>query len=253
MQRIWLLALAIALGIVAAADANPPGRQVRFVGVHPIPKVEGGGICYIEGPHVHIYAADKLQYRDHDGAKMFVGDPVAYGWDGPKYAYKGHHPIHVEAVVGGDPDEEWCYIDGPHFHYFPAPEGPEFKLAGNTYFYVGTPPAAYVEARPAMVKINTVYTPLIYDRPVVAIDAPDGWIGVGVGVPGVVVEGPAVGVVAPGVAVVAPGVAIGAEIHVPMPSVHVGVGIVAPGVVVGTPGVIVEERVKVKRGRGHWK
>jgi hypothetical protein len=245
MQRICLPTLAVVIAIAAAADAGPTGRQVRYVGVHPIPKSEGGGICYIEGPHVHIYAADKLQYRDHHGAKYFVGDPVAYGWDGPKYAYKGHHPIHVEAVVGGDPDEEWCYIDGPHFHYFPAPEGPDFKLVGDAYFYVGTPPHAYVEARPALVKINAVYTPLIYDRPVIAVEAPVGWIGVGVGVPGVVVEGPAVGVVAPGIAV-------GAEIHVPVPSIHVGVGVVAPGLVVA-PGVVVDERVKVKRGRGHWK
>ena len=46
----------------------------------------------------------------------FVGDPVAYKYDGPKHSYKGPHPIHVEAVVGGDPDVEYCYIEGPHFH-----------------------------------------------------------------------------------------------------------------------------------------
>ena len=253
MQRIWLLSLAIAVAVVATADAGG-GRQVRFVGIHPIPKAEGGGICYIEGPHVHIYAADKVQYRNHDKSNYFVGDPVAYGYDGPKYAYKGHHPIHVEAVVGGDPDEEWCYIDGPHFHYFAPPEGPEFKVAGDAYFYVGTPPRAYIEARPAMVRINAMYTPLVYERPVVAVEAPVGWIGARVDLGGPAVG---VGVVAPGVGVgvVAPGVAVGAEVHVPVPSVHVGVSL--PGVVVTTPGVIVEERVKIKhdngRHRGHWK
>jgi hypothetical protein len=247
MQRILFLALVLVAG-AAAADADHGTRQVRYIGVHPIPKSEGDGICYIEGPHVHIYGADKLQYRVHDGANYFVGDPVAYGWDGPRYAYKGHHPIQVEAVAGGDPDEEWCYIGGPHYHYFPAPDDPEFRLVGNAYFYVGTPPKTYVEARPAMMRINAVYAPLIYDRPIVEVDAPAGWIGARVDLPGVVVAAPSVVVERPRAVVVAPNVAIGAEVHLPLPSVHVGVGVIAPG-------VIVEERVKVKRGRhrGHWR
>ena len=61
------------------------------------------------------------QYRDHDGFKYFVGDPVAYGWDGEKHAYYGHHPIPVDALVDGDPDTEWCYIDGPHYHAWAPP------------------------------------------------------------------------------------------------------------------------------------
>src|SRR5215467_4278435 len=153
-------------------------KQVRYVGIHPLPKSEGGGICYIEGPHIHVFDADKIQYRDHRGSNYFVGDPVAYGYDGERYAYKGHHPIHVAAVVGDDdPDDVYCYINGPHYHYFAPPEGPEFRLEGGAYFYVGDPPRAYVEARPAMMRINTVYQPLVYDRPVVTVDAPVGWIG----------------------------------------------------------------------------
>jgi hypothetical protein len=231
MQRLWLV-LVLALPMFATADADVGSRQVRYVGIHPIPKSEGGGICYIEGPHVHIYAADKLQYRDHDGAKYFVGDPVAYGWDGPRYAYKGPHPIHVEAVVGGDPDVEYCYIEGPHFHYFVPVDDPDFKVVGDTYFYVGTPPRAFVDARPAMVKINAVYTPLVYARPVVTVEAPIGWIGARAEF-----VGPAI--VAP--VVVAPGVAIGAEVHIPIPSIHIGIGM---------PGVVVEERVKIKHDNG---
>src|SRR6266571_6518906 len=94
------------IGLVLAAAVSParaePRHQVRYVGIHPIPKSEGGGICYIEGPHVHLYSANKLEYRNHGDDHVFVGDPVAYGWDGPKYAYKGPHPMHVDAVVGGD-------------------------------------------------------------------------------------------------------------------------------------------------------
>jgi hypothetical protein len=101
-----------------------------------------------------------------------------------------------------------------------------------------------------MVRINAIYTPLVYERPVVEVEAPVGWIGARVDLAGPAVG---VGVVAPGVGVgvVAPGVAVGAEIHVPVPSVQVGVTL--PGVVVSTPGVIVEERVKIKHDNGWHK
>src|SRR5262249_5275120 len=136
--------------LVSATAAADHGRQVRYVGIHPIPQSEGGGICYIQVPHVHVYGADKVQYRDHRGEKFFVGDPVAYGYDGARYAYKGPHPIRVDAVVDDDDrDVEYCYLEGPHYHAFAPPPGPDFRLAGGAYFYVGTPPRAYVQARPA--------------------------------------------------------------------------------------------------------
>jgi hypothetical protein len=230
--------------LLASAASADRKKQSRYVGIHPIAKSEGGGFCYIEGPHVHVFAADKVQYRDHRGANHFVGDPVAYGYDGPKYAYKGNHPIHVEVVVGdGDPDEEYCYLDGPHYHYFAPPEGPEFKVVGDAYFFVGEPPRAYVEARPAMVQINAVYRPLVYVRPVVTVDAPVGWIGARA-------EFIAPVVVAPSARVVTPGIGIDARVVVPVPSIRVDIGI-------GVPGVIVEERYKVKhkkhkKHRGRW-
>jgi hypothetical protein len=262
MRHALVVVIAICVAAATAAAGHRFGKQVRYAGIHPIPKGEGGGICYIEAPHVHIYAANKLEYRDHGDDHVFVGDPVAYGWDGPKHAYKGHHPIHVEAVVGGDPDVEYCYIDGPHYHYF-EPEGPDFKVVGDAAFYVGEPPKVYVDARPAYVGINAYYRPMTYERPVVTVDAPVGWIGarVDVGAPGVVVETPGVVVETPGV-VVAPGavvvdhrgrgtvvgpgvgVSVGAEVHIPVPSVHIGVD-------VGGPGVIVDERVKVRGGEHH--
>jgi hypothetical protein len=190
-------------------------------------------MCHIEGPHVHIFPADKVQYRDHRGHHHFVGDPVAYGYEGPKHVYKGHHPIHVHAVVGSDePDVEYCYLDGPHYHYFAPPEGPEFKVVGGAYFYVAEPPKVYVDARPAMIEINTVYRPLVYTRPVVTVEAPIGWIGARAEfiTPVVVVEPPRARV----------------DVVVPVPSVRVDIGI-------GVPGVIIHERRHPGRGRGHWK
>jgi hypothetical protein len=171
----------IAALLTSAAGGAYAARQVHYAGIHPVPAAEGGGICHIGGPHVHVYPADKLQYREHDGDYVFVGDPVAYGWDGPHHAYKGHHPIDVQVIVGDDePDIEWCYLDGPHYHAFAPAEGPDFVLTGGAYFYVGKPPKAYLDARPAMVKINAVYRPLAYTRPVVTVAAPAGWIGANV-------------------------------------------------------------------------
>ena len=256
---ILIILASLTAGAAFADDGGGPapvryGRQVRFVGIHPIPKSEGGGMCNIEGPHVHIYAANKLEYRDHAGDNYFVGDPVAYHYDGPKYAYKGPHPIHVDAVVGGPDDVEYCYIEGPHYHYFRPPVDNDFKVVGDTYFYVAEPPHAFIEARPAYVGINATYRPLVYTRPVVEVDAPVGWVGARAEfvTPGVVVETPGVvvedhrhhgreAVVVGGGGVVGVGAAVGVGVTVvapPPPSISIGVGV---GVGVGG-GAVIHER-----------
>lgn len=250
-MRSILLAIVVA-GAALALPANAGrSKQVRFVGLHPVPKSEGGGICYIEGPHVHIYGANKLEYRDHRGHQHFVGDPVAYGYDGPKHAYKGHHPIKVNVVVGTpEEDVEFCYLDGPHYHYFEPYEGPDFELRGDAYFYVGEPGPVYVQARPAMVKVNAIYDPIVYTRPIVEVEPPAAWIGVRFGGPAVVVapapavevRGPAarVEVIAPSVRVVVP----------PPPAIRVeaDIGInVGVGVGVGGGGKVKYKRGKAKR------
>lgn len=210
MMRTALLVLAFLLTLAGVSDASP--RQVKYVGVHPVPAAEGGGICLIEAPHVHIYAADKLQYRQHDGEFVFVGDPVAYGYEGPRYAYQGHHPIDLEVIVGDDErDIEWCYLDGPHYHLF-APPPQDFVLTGGAYFYVGKPPKAYLDARPALVQINAVYRPLVYARPVITVAAPAGWIGA------------RVEIVAPRAKIITP------VVRVPQPAIWVDVG--APEVII---------------------
>ena len=227
--RFALIVLACVFATPAAAKKY--GKQVRFAGIHPVPKGEGGGICHIEAPHVHIYAANKLEYRTYADNNVFVGDPVAYGWDGPKYAYKGHHPIQVNAVVGmPEPYVHFCYINGPHYHYWEPPEGPEFKVSGGAYFYVGTPPPVYVEARPAYIGINTYYEPIVYTRPVVEVEPPHGWIMVGAAAPVIVAPR---GRVRGGVGV---GVSAGVHVEVPAPTIGIGVHVGGPAVIVGGGG-----------------
>lgn len=247
MKLRWIL-IVLACVFATPAAAKKYGKQVRFAGIHPVPKGEGGGICHIEAPHVHIYAANKLEYRTYADNNVFVGDPVAYGWDGPKYAYKGHHPVQVNAVVGmEEPYTHFCYISGPHYHYWEPPEGPDYKVVGGAAFYVGTPPAIYAEARPAYIGINTYYEPITYTRPVVEVEPPHGWIGVGVVAPGPVIVAPrgrgrAVVGVHGGV-----GVSAGVQVHVPAPpTIGVGVHVSGPAVRVGGPAVIVG-------GGGHGK
>lgn len=220
MRTIYLVLLVLFAAGVSPAAAKS-GKQVRYIGIHPVPKSAGGGLCYIEGPHVHIFAANKVEYRDHRNNNHFVGDPVAYGYDGPKHAYKGHHPIHVHANVGDDQEDvEFCYLDGPHYHHFTPPleVRADFAVADDAYFYVAEPPAAYIEARPAMIKVNAMYTPLVYTRPVVTVEPPSGWIGVRFGGPAVVVDA------RPAAVVVTPRVRTGVEVHVPAPSISVDIG-----------------------------
>jgi hypothetical protein len=259
-----LLAIAVVIAATAGvATGKDRGKQVRYVGIHPIAKAHGSGLCHIEAPHVHVYGpANPVQYRDHGDDHYFVGDPVAYGWDGDKVAYYGHHPIYVDAVVDAGPvgDPVFCYLNGPHYHAFVPPTtlGVEWKLEGNAYFYIGTPPPVYVEARPALVKINAIYEPIEYVRPVVTVQPPAAWIGITFAMPGVAV-------VAPGAVVVdEPEVRGGVEVHVPAavkvevrpPSIEVGIGIgIGGGVVVGDGhhhhgGGKVKSKSKGRRGGG---
>ena len=85
-------------------------------------------------------------------------------------------------------------------------------------------PKMYVEARPAMMKINAMYTPIVYARPVVTVEAPVGWIGARAEFITPVVVAPTV--------------------VVPAPSVRVDIGI-------GVPGVIIHDHPG--RARGHYK
>lgn len=244
MKLRWIL-LGLTVAFATPAAAKKWGKQVRYAGIHPVPKAEGGGICHLEAPHVHIYQPNKVEYRVVADNNVFVGDPVAYGWDGPKHAYKGHHPVQVNVVAGvGDPYTHYCYLDGAHYHHWDAPEGPEFKVVGDAYFYVGEPAPLYLEARPAYVGINATYRPITYTRPVVTVEPPSAWIGIR---PGFAVVAPAAVIVDthPGRGhgarkhdrvVGGVGVAAGVSVHVPVPSVSVGVHVGGPAVIVGGHG-----------------
>jgi hypothetical protein len=261
---IALLALAAVVLAATAGTAEAEHKHHRYVGIHPVPKGHGGGLCHIQAPHVHVYPAldARVQFRDHDGWNHFVGDPVAYGWDGPKHAYYGHHPIPVHAVVGDDhEDMEYCYLDGAHYHAWAPPAGLDLDLEvrGGAYWYVGTFPRAYVEARPVYDPIDVVYKPIQYPRPVVEVSvAPPAWYGAVVVEPAVVVPARVEHRGRPAHA------RAGVEVHVPapalrvevaVPTVHIGIG---GGVIVhdghhGHGHKVKHRKHKHRRGRGHGR
>ena len=153
-SKVILLAFG-ALMLLAAGRAE--ARQVRFVGMHPIPGEYGGGFCQIDFPHVHVYDPPNanVMYRNHNDGYAFVGDPVPYGYDGPKYAYYGPHPVTTEDGV-----EEYDYLEGPHYHAYAPVVQADYKLKGGVYFYGGHFPQVYYDARPRYTRINAVYRPL---------------------------------------------------------------------------------------------
>jgi hypothetical protein len=213
--RNYILLAVLLLSSLWAGVAE--ARHVHFAGPHPIAAKYGGGYCYIETPHLHIYPPDHAAlYQQVNDEYVFTGDPTPFGYDGEKYPYYGHHPV---VSVNGEP--LYCYIDGPHFHAVPPPSD-GYKMKNGVAFYVGPFAPAYGALKPHRAKLmNAEYRPYATFRPTVEVQPPPEWHGE-VYAPGVVVTGPGVAVDAPGVVVTAPGVEV-----------------TAPGVVVRGPGVVV--------------
>ncbi len=137
MRRLALTLTLLALsGCVVTTstvvpDAPPPPPQVVEVwygGQHGVPASVGGGWCYYDGPHVHDYFPEPLDwYAFADGF---------YFWRGPvTYTYVGGHPM---------PGGGWCFIDVPHRHDYVPPYGGGFTWRGSGWIYGGP----YSSARP---------------------------------------------------------------------------------------------------------
>ncbi|HEY6475336.1 MAG TPA: hypothetical protein VI456_02075 [Polyangia bacterium] len=135
---------------------------------HPLPKRVGHGFCEIDVPHFHDYPpSDPRLYRQVDGQNYFVGDPTPFGYEGPRYSFYGPHPIADASVHFGAPT--YCYINGPHSHWYAPSADAHFEMKGGAYWYVGAYDPVFYADQPRFVVINDVYTPLVYARPVVDI------------------------------------------------------------------------------------
>ena len=245
-MRKSMLLIAFCLTTLAASSAE--AKQHRYIGAHPLsPSV----FCYIEAPHVHaVPPFKKVLFRVHDDHHYYVGDPVAYGYEGDnRHVYHGHHPIDVEVVIGR-PGHEFCYLDVPHYHTWAPRPTASFELKGGVYWYLGKMPGRYKREREVYGPINTVYAEIQYPRPVVTIEPPPRYVELYVSTPHIGVH--AVGhrphvrgtIVAPHVR----GTVVAPRPHVP--HVRPVVGVVGPrprvGIHVPAPSVSVEHRVVVE-------
>jgi hypothetical protein len=193
---VFLAAFVFAfVGVASAAHAE----VVEYMSRHPLPKRVGHGFCDIDVPHFHDYPpSDPRLYRQVNGQYYFVGDPTPFDYDGPKYSFYGPHPITDPGVQFGGPT--YCYIRGPHSHWYAPPPQAQFEMRGGAYWYVGAYDPVYYSDQPRFVVINDFYTPLVYARPVIDVRiAPPafrgeifvggGWRG-GPGGPGMRMGGP---------------------------------------------------------------
>lgn len=237
--------------VMFALGARAHAHGARFVGGHPIAVKYGGGFCYIDAPHLHAYAPDRPQLYQRVGDEfVFAADPTPFGYDGEKHPFYGNHPV---VTIGAEP--VICYLDGPHYHAFLPPSGPDYRVEKGVAFYVGPFPPAYVKVRPQRSRVvNAEYRPFLAQRPTIEVVPPPEWHGE-VWAPSVEVHGPAVAVAAPGVVVAAPSVSVTApRVVVSPPGLYVApprVAVSAPGVFVAGPGIAVEGGVYVEGGRGH--
>lgn len=225
MRKILMLIAGLTL---VFASATAQATVVRYMSQHPLPRKMGGGFCYIDAPHVHDFGpSDPRMYRQIDGQYYFVGDPSPFNYDGPRTAYYGPHPIAEANVQFGRP--EYCYLQGPHYHWYQPPPQASFEMRGGAYWYTGSYEPAYYDERPRYYGVNEAYAPIGYTRPVVDVTVvPPGFHGELVG------GGPGWRA----------NVVIGAP---PPPIVQVGVGIN----VGGPPGAVVVEH---DGGRhGEWR
>ena len=138
--------------------------SIYYWGPHPVNPTHGSGFCYHKGSHTHSYAPDssiEYLYRHYNSHYHFVGDPYHFGYNQTAYAYHGHHPIPL-AYGGG-----YCYIDGPHYHYFPPSYSYSsyYSVRNGRYYYSGAFNDDYYTLRPRYYrKYFTYYNSPHYSR-----------------------------------------------------------------------------------------
>jgi hypothetical protein len=169
--RAWTIAFGLALALSASA-ARADGPMPRYHGLHPVSPHQGA-FCYIDVPHVHRVPPPDLRVYlvMKNGEYLFIGDPAALGYDGPKVGYFGPHPL----AVPDAPDEPplFCYIAGPHYHVSAQPPSPTLvEKAGVTWYLGALPPPG----DPGRVWINEVHGVASYTPPRVDLSmAPPGY------------------------------------------------------------------------------
>lgn len=133
---LWAAGLVV-LG-AAAAQAQP--RAYR--GPHPVDL--DGHWHHDDAVHVHDELPTGLEpFGDVDGVLVFLADPLAWGFEGDVWTYRGAHPL-----PGGVPG--YCGLSGDHRHPF-APEGTYRRESSGAYRFTGAMRGGVPMARPGRV------------------------------------------------------------------------------------------------------
>jgi len=132
--RAALLALS-----VLAAPAIASAQTATYRGPHPI-DLEGHW-HEVDEAHEHgelLVGAEP--FGEAEGIRLFLADPLAYGWDGAVWTYRGAHPL-----PGGV--EGYCGLSGDHRHPW-VPEGRFRVIDDRVHVYRGGMRGGLPMARP---------------------------------------------------------------------------------------------------------
>ncbi|MCB9591883.1 MAG: hypothetical protein H6719_04035 [Sandaracinaceae bacterium] len=131
-----LLVLVFTIGAPIGASA----QTALYTGVHPIDL--DGHWHDVEGPHEHgELLVGTGPFGEVDGVRVFLADPIAYGWAGAVWTFRGAHPL--PDGLGG-----YCALSGDHRHAF-APEGSYRRASNGAHVYRGGMRGGLAMLRPA--------------------------------------------------------------------------------------------------------
>ena len=114
-----------------------------------------------DAPHEHAdLVVGAEPFGEADGVRVFLGDPIAFGWDGEVWTFRGAHPL-----PGGVPG--YCALPGDHRHAF-APEGRFRREPSGAHVYIGGMRGGVAMVRPERI---TPRRPIV-TAPAIASPAP---------------------------------------------------------------------------------
>jgi hypothetical protein len=126
MKKVLLLSafMLILFSACIYYTGYPPSYvQYVYYGAHPIPSYLGGGMCYINGRHIHEYPPEnEYAFYYYENTYFYIGTSITY---------YGPHPIPPQ--FGGG----ICMIHGYHTHnYYPSGGGYVYYPDDNVFVYV---------------------------------------------------------------------------------------------------------------------
>lgn len=126
-RAAWTIAAALSAS-AAAIPAGASAQSGTFRGPHPVDL--DGHWHFEDAEHVHDgLPVGPGPFGEVEGVLVFLGDPVAYGYDGEVWTYEGAHPL-----SGGL--RGYCGLTRSHRHPF-APEGSYRRTRDGAYVFSG--------------------------------------------------------------------------------------------------------------------